>query len=191
VQLDRIPPRSLAREETGTPAPPAGVVPDACSIQPSLAPPVPAPRAGIRSWALVLLLGFAVLGQGSRCQVDVRFRSPLATLVTFWNALRDGDAETASLCLEDGEYQGPLPGTVWSLPPTRSLRLQSVNQLPVRRGLVMVNYEVHYLAEGVSEELSFPVENRLVQVRGEWRISAPLGEASVPVTRPIHRLLSI
>jgi hypothetical protein len=54
-----------------------------------------------------------------------------------------------------------------------------------------VNYEVHYHAIGVSEELSFPVENQLVQVRGEWRIAAPFGNASLPVTRPIHRLLPI
>ena len=157
----------------------------------SIPDPTPAPRAGVRAWALVLFLCAAVLGQGSRCQVDARFATPHATLDTFWKALADGDAETAAMCLERGDYEGPFPGTVWSMPPTRELRLETLSQLPVRRGLVMVNYEVHYHAIGVSEELSFPVENQLVQVRGEWRIAAPFGNASLPTTRPIHRLLPI
>jgi len=137
------------------------------------------------------VLCFSVLGQGERFRVDPRFRTPNATLDTFWQALRSDDAETASLCLEDGGYTGPFPGAVWFLPPTRDLRLEAIHTLPVRRGRVMVNYEVHYFAVGVAEELSFHTENQLVQVRGEWRITPPLGNASFPEWRPIHRLTPI
>ena len=140
---------------------------------------------------MLLLLCFAVLGQGQRCEVDPRFGSPASTLLTYWEALRSGDAETASQCIEDGNYTGPYPGAVWFMPPTRDLRLEAVRSLPVRRGRVMVNYEVHYFALGVSEELSFRTESHLVQVRGEWRIAPPFGNVSVQEWRPLHRLTPI
>ena len=191
MQLDRVPPVRENSQESGTPAPPDGVGSDACSSAEPASSAPPGERAGALSWLLLLMLCFSVLGQGERFAVDPRFHSPSSTLQTFWQALRSDDAETASLCLEDGGYTGPFPGAVWFLPPTRDLRLESIHTLPVRRGCVMVNYEVHYLAVGVVEELSFQTENQLVQVRGEWRISPPLGNVSLPEWRPIHRLSPI
>jgi hypothetical protein len=151
----------------------------------------PIQKAGALAWAMLLVLCLSVLGQGERCEVDPRFASPGATLHTFWEALRAGDAETASQCIEDGGYTGPFPGMVWFMPPSHDLRLEAVHSLPVRRGRVMVNYEVHYFALGVSEELSFRTENHLVQLRGEWRIAPPFGNVSTQEWVPLHRLSPI
>jgi hypothetical protein len=140
---------------------------------------------------LLLVLCFGVLGQGQRCETDPRFGSPISTLKTYWEALSAGDAETAAQCIEDGSYTGPYPGAVWFMPPTRDLRLEAVQLLPVHRGRVMANYEVHYFAQGIAEELSFRTENHLVQVRGEWRIAPPFGDVSQQQWRPLHRLTPI
>lgn len=191
MQLDRVPLSRSNPQETGTPAPPGGVGRDACPGHPIPSDAEPTEKVSARSWLMLLFLCFAVLGQGERFEVDPRFGSPGATLGTFWEALRLGDAETASLCIEDGSYAGPYPGTVWFMPPSRDLRLEAVHALPVRPGRVMVNYEVHYFALGVSEELSFQTENHLVQVRGEWRITPPFGNVSMQEWRPIHRLAPI
>lgn len=152
---------------------------------------MPAERIGALSWLMLLVLCFAVLGQGQRCEVDARFASPTATLHTFWEALRSGDAETASQCIEEGSYSGPYPGTVWFMPPSRDLRLEAVHALPVRPGRVLVNYEVHYFAVGAAEELSFEIGSHLVEARGEWRIVPPFGNVSLHEWRPIHRLVPI
>ena len=151
----------------------------------------PTERASPLSWLLLIAFCLSVLGQGQRCEVDPRFGSPTATLRTFWEALRLGDVETASQCIEDGGYTGPFPGMVWFMPPSHDLRLEAVRSLPVRRGRVLVNYEVHYFALGVSEELSFRTENHLVQVRGEWRIAPPFGNVSTQAWSPLHRLVPI
>jgi hypothetical protein len=139
----------------------------------------------------VLLLCVALVGQGQRCAVDPRFCSPVATLRTYWESLRQGDAETASLCIEDGSYTGPYPGAVWFMPPSHDLTLAAVHELPVRRGRVLVNYEVHYFALGASEELSFRSESQLVERHGEWRITPPFGEVNVQEWQPIRRLAPI
>jgi hypothetical protein len=151
----------------------------------------PTERVSALSWLLLLTLCLAVLGQGQRCEVDPRFGSPGATLQTFWEALRLGDAETASLCIEEGSYTGPFPGMVWFMPPSHDLRLDAVHSLPVRTGRVMVNYEVHYSVLGAAEEFSFRTENHLVQVRGEWRIVPPFGNVGMQEWGPIHRLAPI
>ena len=151
----------------------------------------PRERVSALSWLLVLALCFGVLGQGQRCEMDPRFGSPVSTLRTYWQALSSGDAETAAQCIEDGNYTGPYPGSVWFMPTTRDLRLEAVRSLPVHRGRVMVNYEVHYFALGIAEELSFRTESHLVQSHGEWRIAPPFGNVSQQQWRPLHRLTSI
>jgi len=128
-----------------------------------------------------------VLGQGQRCTLDPRFASPDSTLRLFWEALRAGDAETASMCIEDGGYTGPYPGMVWFLPPASQLRLESIRSLPVQRDRVMVSYIVHCYPSATSEELSFQTENQLVRVRGEWRICSPVGSVSLPGWNPEYR----
>lgn len=191
MQLDRVPLSRPVAQESGTPAPPDGVGTVACANIQSPSSPEPRERVRALSWMMLLVLCFAVLGQGQRCDVDPRFGSPASTLLTYWEALRSGDAETAAQCIEDGNYTGPYPGSVWFMPPTRDLHLEDVHSLPVRRGRVMVNYEVHYFAYGVGEELSFHTENHLVQVRGEWRIVPPFGNVSAQEWRPLHRLAPI
>jgi len=191
VQLDRVPLSRSIPEESGTPAPPGGVGNLACTSD--VVPSSAEPRERVRalSWLMLLWLCFAVLGQGQRCVVDPRFASPVSTLRTFWQALRSDDVDTAALCIENGDYAGPYPGSVWFMPPTRDLRLESVHLLPVHRGRVMVNYEVHYFALGVAEELSFATESHLVQARGEWHIVPPFGDVSLQEWRPLHRLTPI
>lgn len=151
----------------------------------------PAERASALSWLMLVCLSFALLGQGQRCDVDPRFGSPLATIQTYWEALREGDAETASLCIDEGSYTGPYPGSVWFMPPSHDLRVEAAQTLPVRPGRVLVNYEVHYFALGASEEFSFRTGSHLVRARGEWRIVPPFGDVSSQDFRPIHRLAPI
>jgi hypothetical protein len=164
---------------------------DACPSHETPSQLPPTERASAPAWVLLLLLCLSVLGQGQRCEVDPRFGSPGATLRTFWEALRLGDVETAEECFEDGGYTGPFPGMVWFMPPSHDLRLEAVHSLPVRRGRVMVNYEVHYFALGVAEELSFSTENHLVQIKGEWRIAPPYGNVSTQEWKTLHRLAPI
>ena len=178
-------------QDSGTTGAPVGVDPAACPCPVPTSSPPPAPRARPRSWLLLLVLCLGVLGQGERCEIDPRFASPTATLRTFWEALRAGDMEAAEACIEEGDYSGPYPGWVWFMPPSRDLRLESVQPLPVRRGRVVVDYEVHYFALGASEELSFKTQSQLVEARGEWRITAPYGNVTTLEWRPIHRLVPI
>lgn len=192
MQLDRVPPaRPVPEEESGTAAPPVGVGMAACPSPDSPFPPPPLAPAGALSYVLVLLLCVALLGQGQRCTIDPRFSSPIATLRTYWQSLELGDAETASLCIEEGSYTGPYPGSVWFMPPSRDLTLSAVHALPVRRGRVMVNYEVHYFALGAAEELSFRTESQLIERHGEWRITPPFGEVNAQEWKPIRRLAPI
>jgi len=128
----------------------------------------------------VLLASLTLLGQGERSRVDPRFRSPSATLLTYWEALREGDADAAFDCFVSRRDDQPMPGALWFLPPTDELWLEAVHQLPVTTGRVMVRYEVHYKPRGTGEERSFPTGSELVRTQGEWRITQPLGQASMP-----------
>ena len=132
-----------------------------------------------------------VLGQGERYLVDSRFTSPSSTLQVFWQALHSGDAETASLCIEDGGYTGPYPGMVWFLPTSSAIRVDSIRTVPVLHDRVMASYMVHCFPLGVHEDLSFRAENQLVRVRGEWRICSPVGEVELPDWTPAIRKVSI
>src|SRR4029453_5344983 len=130
--------------------------------------------------ALVSLACLSLLGQGERYRVDPRFASPSATLATYWQALRDGDAEGAWECFDDPRDLMPMPGMLWFLPPTKELRLEGFRSLPVTAGRVMVTYEVHFQPKGSMEERSFRTADELVRERGEWRITRTIGEASMP-----------
>ena len=146
---------------------------------------VPSPEArrgrpGVRAIVCLLLAGASLLGQGERFRLDPRFRTPSATLNTFWESLREGDSDQAYECLVEGRHDLPMPGALWFLPPTEDLWLEGFRSLPVTSGHVMVTYEVHYRPEGLSEERMFKTGSELVRIRGEWRIAEPLGEASMP-----------
>lgn len=143
-------------------------------------------REGVR-WRVVLvvlLASFTLLGQGERCRVDPRFRSPSTTLVSYWEALRAGDADAAFECFVSRRDDQPMPGALWFMPPTDQLWLAGFRSLPVTAGRVMVRYEVHYKPIGSGEERMFQTGSELVRSRGEWRISQPLGEASMPEWKP-------
>ncbi len=127
-----------------------------------------------------------LLGQGERCRVDGRFRSPSATLETYWESLRSGDADQAWECFVEGRHDLPMPGMLWFLPPTEDLWLTGYRSLPVTSGRVMVTYEVHYRPEGTGDERMFKTGSELIRLRGEWRIAQPLGEASMPEWKPVQ-----
>jgi hypothetical protein len=136
-----------------------------------------------RSWRGLLVVALAcssLLGQGERCRLDPRFATPSATLSTYWQALRAGDANTAWECLVEGRDDLPLPGMLWFLPETSQLELEEFRSLPVTRGRIMVSYEVHYVIKDAPDERWFRTADELVRMNGEWRIARPVGEASMP-----------
>jgi hypothetical protein len=123
--------------------------------------------------------------------VDPRFRTPIATLATYWSALRDGDAETAGECvLEDADDQ-PFPGMLWFMPPTRELRLEGFRSIPVSDGRLYVSYQVRFRPQGATAEQRFETGHELVRSHGGWRIARGLGTASLPQWRSIPRAVDI
>jgi hypothetical protein len=167
-----------------------GVPNDGAEPAEAFAQPAP-PRAGWRGLLLIVLTSLTLLGQGERATVDPRYRAPSTTLLTFWEALRAGDADAATDCFVAGPNDLPMPGALWFMPPTDDLWLDGFRSLPVTAGRVMVTYEVHYRPRGGHEERMFQTGNELVRLRGEWRISQPLGEASMPEWKPEREAVDI
>lgn len=162
----------------GTAAPPSGVAPDTPSSPEGARKR--GPRIRWRTLLPVLFASLTLLGQGERVRLDPRFRSPSTTLITYWEALRTGDADMAFDCFVSRRDDQPMPGALWFLPPTDELWLDEFNSLPVTGGRVMVRYEVHYKPRGSGEERMFQTGSELVRVQGQWRIAQPLGQASMP-----------
>jgi len=133
-----------------------------------------------RALAIVAAASLSLVGQGERYQVDPRFRSPSATLNTYWRALQSGDAEAVWECYADLRDPMPMPGMLWFLPATDELTLEAFRSLPVTAGRVMVTYDVRFKPRASMEERSFRTGDELVRERGEWRISRAVGEASMP-----------
>jgi len=109
----------------------------------------------------------------------------VTTLQSYWEALREGDADAAADCFVEGNGNSPLPGALWFLPPTDHLWLAGMETLPVSTTRVLISYEVHYRPVDSGEERMFRVGSELVRSKGEWRIATPLGEASLPQWRPV------
>ncbi len=149
----------------------------------------PRRRASPGQWALLALLLAGVLGQGERLDVDPRYSSPTRTLVTYWLALRAGDAPAAWACLAHGPYDAPYPGMLWFLPPTERFHLLGVRELPVQRGRMVVSYEVRYRPVGLDRDFGFRTMHELVCDHGEWRIAQPPGLTAMPEWRPTERPL--
>ena len=78
---------------------------------------------GWRGAVAVLVVSLALLGQGERSRVDPRYRNPSSTLLTFWEALREGDADAVSDCFISDRADLPMPGALWFMPPTDDLWL--------------------------------------------------------------------
>jgi hypothetical protein len=137
-------------------------------------------RTGLHLW-MVVLASLTLLGQGERCLVDPRFASPSATLLTFWSAMREGNAEEVWECFVEGRDDLPMPGMLWFLPPTERISLAEFRALPVTAGRVLVRYEVHFVPRGFDEERVFVTGDELVRLRGQWRIARPIGQVSAPI----------
>lgn len=142
-------------------------------------------RARPVTFVLVVLAALSLLGQGERCRLDPRFRSPSTALLSYWGALEQGDEDRVLECYAEVRDDLPMPGALWFLPPTDELWLDGFRSLPVTAGRVMVTYEVHYRPSGSGEERMFQTGSELVRVRGEWRIARPIGEASMPEWKPV------
>jgi hypothetical protein len=128
----------------------------------------------------VLVAALALTGQGERFTADPRFATPSATLNTYWAALGRGDAEEVWECFVEGRNDLPVPGMLWFLPPVDAIELGEFRSLPLKRGRVLVSYEVRYIPQGFAEERSFRTGDELVRVRGAWRIAQPVGAADMP-----------
>ena len=128
VTVALLPPHlpPVAPEHSGTSATPAGV-------SASDAPDRAGPRRKLtaRHLWMVVLASLTLLGQGERCLVDPRFASPSATLLTFWSAMREGNAEEVWECFVEGRDDLPMPGMLWFLPPTERISLAEFRALPV------------------------------------------------------------
>ena len=184
MRLDLLQDRTPRLQIVGTPEATAGVADGATA--PDAGPVVTPTHSGV-GWRGVLVIVFAsltLLGQGERTRVDPRFRSPSSALLTYWEALRVGDADAVHDCFIADRGDLPMPGSLWFMPPTDDLWLAKFHLLPVTRGRVMVRYEVHFRPRGSRDERMFESGTELVRSRGEWRIAQPLGEASMPEWKP-------
>ncbi len=184
MQLDRVPPKP-AVADLGTVSPPPGVVVAGASVGADARVPHPPVRA--RVWCGVGLVALMLLGAGEPWRADPRFRTPSATLDTYWQALRHDDGFTAEECQLEPNHDVPMPGSLWFLPPTTALRIANLHSLPVESGRVMVTYEVRFVPLGGGGEQVFRTAAELVRDRGEWRIGRPIGEVSLPEWKPIRR----
>ena len=140
-----------------------------------------------REWIAIALVASSLLALGERCRVNPHLVSPSATLHQYWEALRAGDEAAVAECLVEGERDLPFPGMLWFMPPTRALWIDDFRSLPVQSGRVLATYQVHFAPYGTGEVETFRTGSELVRTRGEWRIARPLGEASMPEWKPIHR----
>jgi hypothetical protein len=194
VQLDHIPLRrhaelSRTAEDTrGVDTDEArGVEAAPARAEAPPAAPVSLRRPRAREWIAVALVAFSLFGVGERCRVDARLASPGATLRTYWEALRLGDADGAAECLAEEPGDLPFPGMLWFLPEAADLELDGFRSLPVSAGHVLVTYEVRYRPPGETRAQSFQTGSELVRMRGEWRIVRGLGEANMPEWKPRPR----
>ncbi|HTM58342.1 MAG TPA: hypothetical protein VL123_07995 [Candidatus Udaeobacter sp.] len=187
MQLDRVPPPARPDDVSGT-TPEAGGVLEAAAAKHSLI--LPGRRGkplSIRGVLLILLGMISVLGQGERYRADPRLSSPSRAIASYWEALRRDDEQGALDCTAEGNFDVPYPGMLWFLPPTTDLTLTAFKSLPITSDRVMVSYIVRYRPVGMAIEQAFVTGCELVRRRGEWRIVAPIGEASMPEWQPTSR----
>lgn len=182
MQLDRVPPPLQlvpllpTTPISGTSTPAAGVVP--CG---------PRRRTAVWQWAAGVMLVFALLGQGERSTVDLRFATPTATLFTYWEALRANDEWTLAQCMLDDSEDRPSAGQLWFMPPSPRIHLDHFHTLGVTGGRMVVTYDVRFRPVGTARDLRFQTSNELVRQHGEWRIARGIGSASIPEWRAIPR----
>src|SRR5436309_4503554 len=85
LQLDRVPPFCLLpAPHSGTADSPSGVDTNGGGMDARSAERSDPRRVATRLWVVLALACLGLLGQGERFHVDARFRSPKATLLTYW-----------------------------------------------------------------------------------------------------------
>jgi hypothetical protein len=135
----------------------------------------------------LLLACLALLGQGERFHVDARFRTPSATLFTYWGALRDNDLDTVTECFTEPQGSLPFPGMLWFLPPVDTLRVGSVRVVTAQTNRMVVLYEVCFTPAGSTVGQHFFTTSELRRIGPDWRIVPPTGEAAMPEWKPYPR----
>lgn len=132
-----------------------------------------------------------LLGQGEICRIDERYATPSATLNTYWEALREENADAAAQCFADPSAAEPRPGTVWFLPPSDRLEVRAVRYAPGEDGHVVATYEVRFQPTGSNGELSFITGSELERVHGEWRLIGLADEVEWPEWKAFPRPVDI
>jgi len=207
MQLDRVPPRReasnvpsaiaghpAAGQLSGTAARPSGVWNVGAvlaGIRAARRRSAVWPRTGWRAWAVVFAT-LSLLGQGERYRLDPRFDSPTATLLTYWAAVQDDDAEGVIECFAEPTRAIPYPGMVWAIPPARTLGLYTVRCEPAGQGRVLATYEVRVTARDALDAQRLAISTSLVRVRGAWRIDEALDDMkALDATAPVRRVVDI
>jgi len=138
----------------------------------------------VKAWVLLLVGCFTLLGQGERCRIDIRFRTPSSALATYWEALQEHDAEGISECMASDLDPVPFPGMLWFFPETRACRIDSLKLVPLEDDHVMAAYQVRYVPVGSKYVRRLPVVSELVRIEGQWRVTHPVDEQSLLGEKP-------
>jgi hypothetical protein len=133
----------------------------------------------VKAWVLLLVGCFSLLGQGERCRIDSRFRSPESALATYWEALQEYDADGIAECLASDLDPVPFPGMLWFFPETRACRIDSLKIVPLEDDQVIAAYLVRYVPVGSKRVRRLQVVTELIRIQGEWRVTRPLDDQSL------------
>ena len=133
----------------------------------------------------------SLFGQGERYRVDPRFRSPEATVLTYWEALGSDDGTVVAECFDDPANVEPVPGSLWFLPPSRTLGVYALRIQPLDDHRVIATYEVRCRMSPAQPQERFIIASELVQVRGEWFMAEPIDGFDTPEWRSIPRPVDI
>jgi hypothetical protein len=138
------------------------------------------PRLRWRAIVLLLLASLSLLGEGERFRIDPRFKTPSATIFTYWRALRFNDVQTVQECFSEPSASLPFPGMLWFLPPVDDMNLNSMRLVSAESGHLIAMYEVQFKPAGTELIQSFLVSTELQRVGHEWRIVPPSGDSGLP-----------
>lgn len=149
------------------------------------------PRLSWRAVGLLVLASLSLLGEGERQRVDPRFKTPTATIYTYWRALRRNDVQTVQECFAEPGSSLPFPGMLWFLPPVDDMDLQSMRLVGAEAGHLTAMYEVQFKPAGSPLVESFVVSTELQRVGHEWRIVRPSGDPALPTWQPYRGAVDI
>ncbi|TMQ48242.1 MAG: hypothetical protein E6K73_12430 [Candidatus Eisenbacteria bacterium] len=186
MQLDRVPPRIVSAQLTGTTEFLPGVRPFGDRQREAVGSLAGIRRRRASEWVALSLACLSLLGQGERCRIDPRLSSPGETLKTYWQAVRSNDVAAVTDCFVERDLATPAAGMLWFLPPIQSLAIDSLRVVTVTSARVVVSYAVRFRPLGAERDRYFVNSSELVRVRGEWRLERALDEdgPSQPVPAP-------